>query len=583
MSRKDQPEPEIGEFLQKHRLAVRLTMAVLVPLLLLGTLEGVLRLFSFGYPTTLFLEVEGAGTYGSNRQFGWRFFPRKISRTPIPQTFLSVKPERTCRIFVLGASAALGVPNSAFSFARSLEVMLQTRYPGVDFEIVNTSLTAINSHVVLPIARECAGYDPDVYVVYLGNNEVIGPYGIGGSTGGVAGNLVAVRAGIALRTTRLGQLGQQLLAGTRTGSSDPGNDKWLGMQQYTQHMVRSSDPGLTVVHDNFRRNLEDICEAGSRAGAQVVLSTVAVNLRDSAPFASLVDSTLSTAVLAHQSRLLDAAQQLLNAGEVAAARDSLLLARRLDPQCANTHFLLGHAELGLGELQAAGQSFAQALEFDALRFRTDSRLNHIIRQTAASRRDQGVRLADTVNILRESEPSGTGIPGGELFYEHVHLTFTGNYQVARALLPTVEQALPPWVRSQADESRPLPTREQCAQRLLFTAANRYFNLEQMRTTVTPYPFTAQLGHAAMLQAYDDEMALLRSQATPELQMATLEAYQKAHLQRPNDLQLALNFAHILTQSGNTEAAGMVLKGVFDTQPPAADLSEAALNQLTGGG
>ena len=493
MKRKNQPAATtpsnasdstgIGELLQKHRTLTRLVMAVLVPALILGAAEGVLRLASFGYPTHLFLKVEGATTYGMNRQFGWRFFPREIARKPVPQSFQQVKSKRTCRIFTLGASAALSLPNSAFSFTRSLEVMLKSRYPGVKFELVNTALTAINSHVVLPIAQECADYEPDVYLIYLGNNEVIGPYSIGGSSHGVAGNLLAIRAGIALRTTCLGQLGQRLVAGTKKSSLE--DEQWRGMQMYSRHIVRSDAPQLTSVHENFRSNLHDICVAGLDGGAKVVLSTVAVNLRDSPPFASVADSTAPAAQLARLASLTDAAQQLLAAGNPAAALDSLLLARDLDASVADIHFLLGKAALALGQNTKARQGFADALEYDALRFRTDRQLNRIIRETAAELTARGVILADTEQQIRSTEPSGTGIPGQELFYEHVHLTFAGNYEVARALLPAVEQALPDWVKAKVAQGRSVPTQEQCGQALLYTPANKYFNLSQMYITLKP--------------------------------------------------------------------------------------------------
>jgi hypothetical protein len=54
---------------------------------------------------------------------------------------------------------------------------LRERFPGKKFEIVNTSITAINSHAILPIARECAAREGDVWIVYLGNNEMVGPFG----------------------------------------------------------------------------------------------------------------------------------------------------------------------------------------------------------------------------------------------------------------------------------------------------------------------------------------------------------------------------------------------------------------------
>ncbi len=588
MARKTQskrPRPtgdsQAESFLRRHRTVSRLALAMLMPVLLIGATEGLLRVFGVGYPTDLFLRVENSDTYCMNRQFGWRFFPRKIARKPIPQSFQAHKPARTCRIFTLGASAALGVPNSAFSFSRSLEVMLSARYPGVEFEFVNTALTAINSHTVLPIARECARYEPDVYLVYLGNNEVIGPYGIGASAHGSAANLKLVRAGIALRGTRIGQLLQRLVEKQQEGAIE--NSEWRGMQMYSRHMVNRGDPALDVVRDNFRQNLRDISLAGTNAGANVVLSTVAVNLRDSPPFASVADSSASPAVLAHLEQLLAAAQQLIDRHEPAAARDSLVLAHELDPGYANTHYLLGEAELALGHPGQARQAFAEALEYDALRFRTDQRLNGIVRDTAADLADRGVFLADTEQIIRATDPSGAGIPGQELFYEHVHLTFQGNYLVARALLPTVEQALPAWVRDHAVASRPIPTIDDCARNLMFTAANEYLSLAQMRTTVTPYPFTAQLDHERRLQIIDDALARLRGLATPAVQRATVEGYRRAHERRPRDLLLALNFAKILSLTGNTGASNRIMRQVLASQPPAADLKAVEITQLSGGG
>ena len=557
----------------RHRTLARLGLAVMVPLLFLGTAEGLLRLTGFGYPTQLYLPVEEVEAYGANRHFGWRFWPREIARYPIPQNFSLTKPERTCRIFTLGASAALGVPNPAFSFSRSLEVMLQARYPGVRFEFVNTSMTAINSHVVLPIASECAGYEPDVFLVYLGNNEFIGPFGPGTTVDGSAGNLRAIRAGLALREWRLGQLMQQVAE--RGREKAVANEQWRGMQQYTRHKMRRDDPALASVQDNFQRNLQDICRAGTGAGAKVVLSTVAVNLRDSPPFASVADSAASASDLRRLQRLEQEARQLLARGQPRAARDSLLAARALDDGCANIHYLLGKAALALGDTAGAQGAFGEALQCDALRFRTDRRLNEIIRSTATALASTGVLLSDTEKFLRQHEPTGTGLPGNELFYEHVHLNFEGNYLVARALLPVVEQALPTWVQAYRASTVPVPTVADCGRELMFTSANEYLNLSQMRQMVTPYPFTAQLGHEEMLRAIDEQMGLLIAMATPEVQRQTVSAYQAACRRHPDDLLLAFNCAKILALAGDVQGSNDVFQKIAATQPPGTALDAAA--------
>ena len=62
---------------------------------------------------------------------------------------------------------------------RFLEAILETRYPEQDFEVINLAITAINSNVILPISKELAQYNADAWMIYMGNNEMVGPYGAG--------------------------------------------------------------------------------------------------------------------------------------------------------------------------------------------------------------------------------------------------------------------------------------------------------------------------------------------------------------------------------------------------------------------
>src|SRR5436305_11939586 len=117
----------------------------------------------------------------------------------------AVKPRGTYRVFVLGESAARGHPDPSNSFSRVLEVMLRDRYPDKHFEVVNAAMIAINSHIVLPIARQCLEHSPDLLVVHLGNNEVVGPFGAAGVLGPFSPRLGVIRANLALKKTRTGQ------------------------------------------------------------------------------------------------------------------------------------------------------------------------------------------------------------------------------------------------------------------------------------------------------------------------------------------------------------------------------------------
>ena len=59
------------------------------------------------------------------------------------------------------------------------------------------------------------------------------------------------------------------------------------MQMFMNGRIGYDDPARLRAYANFKGNLEDILRTAHRAGVPVVLSTVAVNLKDCAPFASI--------------------------------------------------------------------------------------------------------------------------------------------------------------------------------------------------------------------------------------------------------------------------------------------------------
>ena len=196
---------------------------------MLAALEAVLRLAGCGYPTSLFEKARLAGKECllNNEKFSLRFFPPELARWPNPLMMEPVKPAGACRIFIFGESAAQGDPEPAFGAGRYLEVLLRERYPGVKFEVVNVAFTAINSHVIVPIARECAGYQGDLWIIYMGNNEMIGPFGAATVFGAKAPPWPVVRLGLALQTTRAGQLLMELSRKFKGHAAGPGTPRAL--------------------------------------------------------------------------------------------------------------------------------------------------------------------------------------------------------------------------------------------------------------------------------------------------------------------------------------------------------------------
>jgi len=362
----------------RRRLAT-VWLAAVLPLVML---EIGLRVTGYGFPSSFFVPLPGGKAYTTNQMFGRRFFAAHLARTPVPDRIAWPKPSGTYRIFILGESAAMGFPEPGFSFGRHLEMMLRRMCPDRRFEVIAASMTAINSHVLAPIARDCARLQPDLFIVYAGNNEVVGPFGAGTVFSRSSGSLGLIRASVWLSGTRTGQWMFSL--GRR--ANQPA--EWRGMEMFLGHTVAADDGRLPAVYANFRRNLEQICRIGRDAGAEVIVSTVAVNLKDSPPFQG---------------------------------------------NGAKLRYQRGQSLLAAGKRDDASREFTAARDLDGLRFRADTRINQTIRETA---RAAGVRLVDTEQVFGRDGP-----PGDELFYEHVHLNFAGNDLVARTLVQEVIASL----------------------------------------------------------------------------------------------------------------------------------------------
>src|ERR1700761_7723722 len=127
-------------------------IAILLPLLFLAGVEGILRLCGYGRDTHLFVRYPDDPRYWvMNKYASERYFSDTVNETRgTIEPFAVEKPEHTFRVFVLGESTTAGYPyfhNGAFH--RWLKFRLMHDHPDWHFEIVNCSLTAVNSYTVL--------------------------------------------------------------------------------------------------------------------------------------------------------------------------------------------------------------------------------------------------------------------------------------------------------------------------------------------------------------------------------------------------------------------------------------------------
>ena len=446
-------------------------------------------------------------------------------KTPQEYAIPAEKSAGTFRIFVLGESAAMGDPDPAYGFSRYLEVMLRSRYPAMRFEVVNTGSVAINSHVLLPIAEGLAKQKPDVFILYSGNNEVVGPYGPGTALTSSGMSLPVIRSSIFIRSTRIGQLL------TRVGTQ---KKEWGGMEMFLDKQVRASSPLMKYTYSNFEQNLRDTVTVARNSGARVIVSTVATNLKDCGPFGSLHREDLGPEELRSWNALVQRGSDLENARSYAEALTAYTAATKIDDQYAELEFRIARSLWMLGDAKGAREHFLRARDLDTLRFRADGRINDINRSVASS---SGAELVDADAIFSQQSPNG--VTGSDLVYEHVHMTPAGNYLLARAMFLQIAGKLPAQAGSGATEAD-VPSETECEQLLAFTAHDRSRIAAEMLQRLQKPPFTNQLNHSDQVLRL-----MLKTQEANESPDETAAQYEWAIRKRTEDRILHYNYGLFL--------------------------------------
>jgi tetratricopeptide (TPR) repeat protein len=543
--------------------ALRAGLAVLTPLLLLVLMEAILRLAGAGHPAGFLLasRIEGQPVWIQNDRVTRPFFGRDLARTPFPLAMAHEKGRNTIRVFVFGESAAYGDPQPEFGLSRMLEALLSGRYPGAHFEVINAALTGINSHILARIARDCAPHQGDVWVIYMGNNEVVGPFGAGTVFGPRAPGLTLTRASIAFKESRTGQLLTDLAG--RISKPSPQRREWGGMSMFLQYQVRQDAPGMATVYSNFQENLREMIHLGQRSGAKVLAGTVVSNLKDCAPFGSLHRPGLSAAELAEWDESYHHALDAQKNGRFAEAIGLLQQASRIDDSDADLQYVWGQCCLALGQKPAAREKFVRSRDLDVLRFRADSRINEIIRGMASGFPREAVRLVDAEKALTAHSPSG--LVGNDLLYEHVHLRFEGNYLLARAFADAIGEMLEDRAQLRAAAAA-WPSLEDCAARLGWTKWNERNGLLAMTGRMSEPPFTGQLDHDQRLEGLRRELEQLRPSVSAAGLGEARQQCQAALTRAPADWVLAQGLAAMQQAAGDFAGATASMRHVLRRLP-----------------
>lgn len=477
-------------------------LAVFLPLLALGLVELILRLLGVGgYPSFIrdvgdwhgsrLMMVEPAATRP------YFFAARERPGYADQSVFLMPKPAGTVRVFLVGESAAKGYPQPPnLSMGSFLEAMLQDLHPDKKIELLNLGTTGVSTFPLLFMVREIVRYAPDLIVIYAGNNEFYGAYGVASTSRGL-GSHSGMKIQRAIRSLALLQKLDEIL------HPPPTTDTSLMEIMMGDPGLAPSDSRRDLAAHNLHENIREMIQTCRQAGVSVLVCTTAVNEAGLAPIGNPPTLTPENP----SGTLVDQAESLTRSDP---ARAEAILRSHLatSSEDARAWFLLGRSLLAQKKDTEAQTAFRQANRFDRMPWRPSDDLQEAIRTAAQIEKTP---LCDVQAFFRQISPGG--VTGWELLDDHVHPSLEGQAQAARAMLASIVALEGPLAAS-ASRLSSLPANAAYASRLGANEWDRYGTTHGLRI-IFHVPFLRRSNPEAY-QRYESSAQAVENTLSPAM-------------------------------------------------------------------
>jgi len=318
---------------------------------------------------------------------------------------------------------------------------------------------------------------------------------------------------------------------------------------FKKNLLRHDDPKRLRACENFEGNLKDIVKAGRQAGVPIIVSTVGSNLKDCSPFSSLHREGLNSSDKAEWDTLFQEGLALEKTRHYEEALSRYRKAEAIDSEYAELQFRIGTLELALGRSEQARLAFVLARDHDALAVRADTRINQILMATASGSDDQLFAM-DAEDALAAQYPEG--IPGEQLFYEHVHFTVEGNFTLARSFAEEVSTLLPSEIA--ASQTEDWQENDACNRLLALTEWDQLRLWQEESQRINTMPFISQSSNPKNKTYINQQMKGIRAGITKDSWAPDNQLYISALERAPDDTFLVANYAQFLDATGKTAEA-----------------------------
>jgi hypothetical protein len=375
------------------RTTIYKIVAILLPFIVLGAIELTLRICHYGYDTHLFISDQDSRFWVMNQNISKKYFTiNQNSTIGNKEVFYKNKPEGTLRFFVLGASTSLGYPYMHNgTFVRMLKYKLQFAYPENNIEIINLSLTAINSYTLYDFAKQLVNYQPDGIILYAGQNEYYGALGVASSSK-LGQNNFFIQSMLLAKESKIVQAIFQKVSSWKIYNSELTNQDLNLMERMAakQRVPYKSDLYKLGINQ-YDNNLGKILQLFNKKHIPVFIGTLGFNLKDQKPLCKIC-------------------------------------------QQANHYFSLAQKTDQQENYIQAKKYYIMAKEYDEIRFRAPEVFNDIIKKY--SKQYDNVYLVDVNKTLAEYSPHQ--IIGQEYMLEHVHPNLDGHRLIADAYFESMK-------------------------------------------------------------------------------------------------------------------------------------------------
>ncbi len=348
------------------------------------------------------------------------------------QSFPKEKKDNTTRIFCVGGSTTYGRPyDDSTSFCGWLRELLPVADSSQDWELINAGGISYASYRVSALMEELAEYEPDLFIVYCGQNEFLERR----TYSKIIDMPASVRGiGAVLSRTRTYSGITRLVRSSNKEADDAPEkldgevnailDQSVGLDDYERDEELESQ-----VLDHYRYNMARIVDIARSSGARVLFVSPASNLRNCSPFKSQHRDGLGKDQKKQWEALMESARAKVDSKDFQNALTDLDQALEIDDQYAHAHYLRGRILEGLEKFDEAKTAYQRALDEDVCPLRSLSSMPGIVSEIAS---DREVPLVDFTSMIEEKSPHG--IPGEELFLDHVHPTIDGHRMLALAIV-----------------------------------------------------------------------------------------------------------------------------------------------------